>query len=101
MSCSGNSSEACGGPNRLTVFYANKAPPVTDPGPPGWGSLGCYSDNVGARTLLTVMPTTGGAGALTVALCTSACHASNYIYAGVEYGGECCKPTFHSDVTFC
>ena len=28
---------------------------------------------------------------MTVALCTSACHAAGYVLAGVEYSGECCK----------
>src|SRR6266516_1182264 len=35
------------------------------------------------------MATTGGSGALTVALCTSACQAAGYVLAGVEYAGEC------------
>jgi len=34
--------------------------------------------------------TTGGPQALTVALCTSACAAGGYLYAGVEYSQECC-----------
>jgi hypothetical protein len=29
--------------------------------------------------------------AMTVAACTSGCKAAGYTYAGVEYGGECCK----------
>jgi hypothetical protein len=37
------------------------------------------------------MQTTGGQSALTVALCTSACAAGNYLYAGLEYASECCK----------
>lgn len=46
MACTGNSAEACGGPNRLTVFTNGKAPPpapVNNPGPPGWSLLGCYT----------------------------------------------------------
>src|SRR5271170_7390592 len=43
MACTGNSSEACGGPNRLNIFYsasraAAAAGPFTNPGPPGWQS---------------------------------------------------------------
>jgi len=49
------------------------------------------SDSVAARTLTTGMQTTGGQNALTVALCTSACAAGNYLYAGLEYASECCK----------
>ncbi|MCJ1410361.1 hypothetical protein MMC19_004446 [Ptychographa xylographoides] len=93
MACAGNATEQCGGPNRMTLFNNKGATapsgPVTDPGPPGWTSLGCYAEGANGRTLTTGMATTGGTGALTVALCTSACHAANYIYAGVEYAGEC------------
>lgn len=91
MACSGNATEACGGPNRLNVFTSGKAPPpapVNNPGPAHWTLLGCYTDQA-QRTLTNGMGTTGGGGALTVALCTSACQAANYIYAGVEYAGEC------------
>ena len=42
------------------------------------------------RALTVNIATTGGANALTVALCTSACKAGGYQYAGVEYAGECC-----------
>lgn len=28
---------------------------------------------------------------MTVAACTSGCKAAGYTFAGVEYGGECCK----------
>ena len=43
------------------------------------------------RTLTTGMSVTGGSAAMTVELCTSACQAANFIYAGVEYAQECCK----------
>lgn len=43
MTCSGNTNELCGGPNRLNVFQSSTVSgPVVNPGPPGWGSLGCY-----------------------------------------------------------
>ena len=46
MGCSGNKTEACGGPSRLTLFgNGQKAPagPSMNPGPAGWTSLGCYA----------------------------------------------------------
>ena len=89
MACSGNSSEVCGGPNGLTVFYNGLGGISTNPGPTGWGSLGCYSDSTGARTLTTGMGVPGGASAMTVALCTSACKQNGFTYAGVEYANEC------------
>lgn len=45
------------------------------------------------------MGTPGGAQALTVALCTSACEAGNYLYAGVEYSQECCTPSLFPSVS--
>ena len=97
MGCTGNASEACGAGNRLTVFYTSQplAGPVTNPGPSGWTSLGCYTDSVGARTLVNGIATPGGGSALTIALCTSACQQAGYLLAGAEYAGECyCGNTF-------
>ena len=91
MACAANSSEACGGPDLLTVYYANKAAPagpVTNPGPAGWTSYGCWTDG-GTRTLSNSVQVSGGAAAMTVALCTAACKSAGYIFAGVEYGQEC------------
>ena len=52
MTCSGNSSEICGGPNRLNVYnltgsgQSSTNPPPPPPPPPvsngPWRSLGCY-----------------------------------------------------------
>ncbi len=46
MGCSGNSSEVCGGPSRLSVFWNGKTPPAgpsTNPGTLGYGFYGCYT----------------------------------------------------------
>ena len=47
------------------------------------------SSDAGVRALANDVATTGGAAALTVALCTSACKSAKYQYAGLEYAGEC------------
>ncbi|KAI5360847.1 putative carbohydrate-binding WSC, glyoxal oxidase, galactose oxidase/kelch, beta-propeller [Septoria linicola] len=91
MGCAGNSSEACGGPDYLTVYYANKpAPrgPAANPGPAGWSYQGCWTDS-NTRTLTKATATPGGFSQATVGLCTSACAAGGYTLAGVEYAGEC------------
>jgi hypothetical protein len=91
MACAANSSEACGGPNLLSVYYANKAAPQgpqTNPGPSGWTSFGCWTDN-GPRTLGNQVQVAGGAAGMTVAGCTSACGSSGYALAGLEYAQEC------------
>ena len=49
-----------------------------------------FDSDSGTRALANGVATTGGSNALTVALCTSACKSANYLYAGVEYAGECC-----------
>lgn len=46
MACSGNSSEACGAGNRLSVYWNGEPSPGgpwTDPGTDGYGFLGCYT----------------------------------------------------------
>ncbi|KAF7193724.1 WSC domain-containing protein [Pseudocercospora fuligena] len=91
MSCAGNSTEACGGPNYLTVYFANKdAPkgPSINPGPSNWTSYGCWTDS-NTRTLRKATQMPGGFSNGTVAGCTSACGAAGYTLAGVEYAGEC------------
>ena len=91
MPCAGNSSEACGGPNLLTVYYANMpAPqgPQTNPGPTGWTSFGCWTD-AGARTIANQVQVDGGAAAMTVSKCTAACGSAGYTLAGLEYAQEC------------
>ncbi len=89
MACSGAPGEPCGAGSRLSLFHTNTITgPSPNPGVNGFTYLGCYSEGTTGRAL------TYGAGlpgaSLTVAACTAACHAANYILAGVEYGGECC-----------
>jgi hypothetical protein len=90
MACSGNTTEVCGGSNRISIYGSGGTPlpgPFTNPGPPGWSSVGCYSDNAASRTLTNLGVVPGGGAAMTVSLCTTAC--AGYALAGVEYGAEC------------
>lgn len=93
MPCTGNATTQCGGPNRLSVFWNGQAPSSAlseISAVNGWSSLGCYTDQgPAARTLTTIMPTTGGQPALTIERCTSACQEGGFTLAGVEYGSEC------------
>jgi len=87
MACSGNSSEVCGGPNLITIYYANKpAPqgPVTNPGPQGWTSYGCIADGPN-KALANQVQIPGGGSNMTVSGCTTACSAAGYPLAGIEY----------------
>jgi WSC domain len=62
--------------------------PTTNPGPEGWASLGCYTDSVAARTLSVRIGIAARSTGMTAAQCMSACHASGYGLANVEYSGE-------------
>lgn len=91
MACKGNATEPCGGPSKLSIFHSSAAVgPQANPGVNGYSLLGCYSEGTTGRTLTFVVGTIPGAN-MTVDKCTAACDASAYKYAGVEYGGECCK----------
>jgi hypothetical protein len=58
--------------------------PFVNPGVGGYTSIGCYTEGTNGRALSQQLnPTT-----ITVASCVSDCSASNYNYAGLEYGGE-------------
>ncbi|KAK2740537.1 hypothetical protein FQN57_006040 [Myotisia sp. PD_48] len=56
---------------------------------PGWTYLGCYTDSVGGRTLGQVGVVDGGPSNMSVDGCQAGCFSAGYIYAGVEYSGEC------------
>ena len=93
MACSGDASEKCGGPNALLVFYSGVAPPAGGAGPTVlqtyglWNSLGCYTDQVAARTLANEVTVQGGP--VTPQRCMDACRAAAtpFKYAGMEYAG--------------
>ncbi|KAI1640310.1 hypothetical protein F4809DRAFT_591116 [Biscogniauxia mediterranea] len=97
--CSGNQTEACGGPNRLTLFHnPYNTGPQPNIGIANWTHIGCYTEGTGGRAL-----TYGAAVAsaqMNAANCTSACRAAGYILAGTEYGGECyCGNTIANGAT--
>ncbi|KAK3671659.1 fungal class II heme-containing peroxidase [Recurvomyces mirabilis] len=99
MTCAGNSSETCGGPNRLSVYTTGAAisGPSTNPGPNGWTFVSCYTDSVNARTLNTAQDVAAGASGMSVSQCTAACKLGGYSYAGLEYGQQCfCDSTIRS-----
>jgi hypothetical protein len=43
MACSGNATEACGGPNRLNLFWSGTTGPQINPGNGSWTFSGCYA----------------------------------------------------------
>ncbi|KAL3608668.1 hypothetical protein FPOAC2_03674 [Fusarium poae] len=59
--------------------------PSVNPGVDGYTSIGCYTEATSGRAL----PNGRGVDSPTVAECVDACSSGNFVYAGVEYGGEC------------
>jgi WSC domain len=96
MPCNGNSSEFCGGSSRINIYDFNRT--VVPPPAPSWSLLGCYTDSVAKRSLSVGTDVPGGANAMTVEACLSACKASGYTLAGLEYAGECfCDSSIRND----
>lgn len=91
--CTGDSSEMCGGGDRLTI-YSDGTPTVDLLPAPQTGGLngswtyeGCYEDNVNqARTFFWQIFYDG---IMTPNMCLSQCAAFGYMAAGLEYGQEC------------
>jgi glucan 1,3-beta-glucosidase len=79
-----------GGPTTMSTVVS-KTTSAQGGGSTGWTFLGCYTDNVGGRTLGYGMQVPGGANAMSIELCEATCKSAGYTLAGVEYSGECCK----------
>ncbi|GJE95267.1 copper radical oxidase [Phanerochaete sordida] len=107
MVCAGNSSEFCGGPNRLNVYnftgtITNPAPPngggggggggsssvvpVTSGLPTNWTYGACYVDNAFGRIFQTELPDNQN---LTVESCVASCNSQNFTLAGMEFSVQC------------
>ncbi|KAI1344989.1 putative glyoxal oxidase [Xylariaceae sp. FL0016] len=97
--CSGNTTEPCGGSDRLTLFYNQYITgPQPNTGIANWTHIGCYSEGDGGRALSygAAVP----AAEMSALKCTAACQAAGYILAGTEYGGECyCGDTIGFNAT--
>ncbi|EFX02197.1 legume lectin domain containing protein [Grosmannia clavigera kw1407] len=106
MTCNGNSTEYCGGSSLLDVYKTNSTTaattlgtptqvavattpastgPIINPGLKGYAFLGCYHEPSGSRAFSNQLTVTNE----TVANCLDLAYSAGYIYAGLEYGGEC------------
>ncbi|KAG9701393.1 WSC domain-containing protein, partial [Aureobasidium melanogenum] len=99
MACAANTSQKCGGPDFLNVYYVNvtssattttSSSPSMSTGPTvvqsvaDYSHMGCYTEATNGRALAGLSK----AGAsISVDACASYCSA--YTYFGVEYGSEC------------
>ena len=71
------------------ITPSNPTPPIggpyVNPGVEGYASVGCFTEGTNSRALPNGMKMVNS----TVAVCVAACAASDYIFAGLEYGQEC------------
>jgi hypothetical protein len=110
LTCNGNSSEYCGAGSHLNLYQMNGTAqvssavsttsiasasstsagelptggPYINPGIRGYVSLGCYTEATTGRALQYQQ----SVAIETVSNCLDIC-AGTYLYAGLEYGGEC------------
>jgi len=82
--CAGDASTYCGGGNALSL-YQNPALAKSNIVVNSYASQGCMQEVAGrALTGLSLSQAN-----MTVELCTTACAAGGFTYAGLEYGQEC------------
>ncbi|KAJ7758795.1 copper radical oxidase [Mycena maculata] len=105
MLCAGNSSEFCGGPNRLSMYnYTGSDRPTGPVGgggggggggavlgiatdlPAPWTYVGCFIDNANGRIVANEEPDDTE---LTIESCVSTCSAQNFTVASAEYSVQC------------
>ncbi len=86
MPCSGDDEQPCGGGNRISVYTSDLMAPAVK----GWKYSGCYADPDVANRVLAGDYYADAAN-MTWESCIEFCAESNFRYAGVEYGVECCK----------
>ncbi|KAK9789619.1 hypothetical protein SCARD494_08890 [Seiridium cardinale] len=86
--CSGDSTQPCGGGNRLTLFNnPNIKGPQANSGIQDWPHIGCYTEGTTGRALEYAANL--ASDQVNGANCTAACKAAGFILAGTEYSGEC------------
>lgn len=99
MTCAGNSSEYCGGPDHLNLYNYTGTLTTTDNAGSGtgtellltaslsggWTYGGCYVDNANGRVLGDELDGDN----MTVESCVAHCTADNFTIAGLEYSTQC------------
>ncbi|KAJ4466229.1 hypothetical protein J3R30DRAFT_3311125 [Lentinula aciculospora] len=89
MACNGDSSETCGGPNRIDVYWDGD---LSIPSSPSnlyksyWSYSGCFVDDTSQRTLNVQVEPPSGTSPPT---CADTCAFYGYTIMGTEFGGEC------------
>lgn len=91
MTCSGDSTQKCGGANKLNIYQdTNWRPSIQTIRKSGsWNFTDCFVDSVNPRSLNVTVSVPIGGSKLTVQACLDACKKQNLTVCGLEYGGEC------------
>lgn len=90
MSCpGGQTGEACGGRDRLSLFTNGGIGGTNKPVVNDFAYMGCFTDSAGSRALTHVAHNDETSKSMTVEFCTKTCKEAGYKYAGTEFGGEC------------
>ncbi|RDW71276.1 hypothetical protein BP6252_07839 [Coleophoma cylindrospora] len=87
--CSGNSSEACGAGDIMSIYSDPTFPTVSLSLINDYKYMGCYSDLALAGRTLNWRQDQLPEPTMTVEGCLAACKAGGYGFAGVEYSQEC------------
>lgn len=85
----GNDSEYCGGSNGINVYQSGNVAqqPQNLATYNNWRYMNCYVDSIDSRSLPFV-PALDGSH-MTVEMCLDSCESNGYLFAGLEYSGEC------------
>ena len=92
MTCSGDTTETCGGPNRMSIYSKGalqgfQPPTAQKTGLPGsWTYQGCLIDNALTHTFPYQMINSNNNSATA---CLKQCSDYGYMSGGMEYGDEC------------
>lgn len=103
MNCNGNSTQICGGPDRLTTWQYYAGPPSSSSSttstattsttsssptvlPTGWKYSGCYVDGANGRIMLNQQ---NDNQQMTIESCVNTCVGLGYSVAGMEYSVQC------------
>jgi len=85
FACTGNSSQVCGGNDRISVYQDPTFPVSDDVTINNYVPLGCYTDNSPLGKTLAWRMDNVDPNTLTPEKCLTACKAQGYPFAGTEY----------------
>ncbi|KAF2676831.1 WSC-domain-containing protein, partial [Lentithecium fluviatile CBS 122367] len=90
LPCNGDSTQACGGADRVSVYQDPTFPDADDIAVSSdYLSLGCYTEGAAGRSLDYSQWDFLDEDTMTTETCLTACGAKGFPFAGTEFGREC------------